>query len=94
MLADGDLKTLLQHVDTSCWAPALKSAPLPVQQAVFHNMNPKPAELLGREMSQLGDLDPSIEHDARSQIINGLVKLQREGSIGRIQKSPPAFRRE
>ncbi len=74
---DGLLKELLNQVDTSFWAPALKKASNAVQQKVLRNMAERPAQLLCQQMADLGDVDPRVERFARQQIINQAVLLSR-----------------
>jgi flagellar motor switch protein FliG len=76
-----EIKAVLRNVDTSCWAPALKKAPLAIQKKFLDNMGQRPAELLSQEMANIGDVDESMSHLARKQIINVALKLQREGKI-------------
>ena len=80
-LDNSEIKSVLRNVDTSCWAPALKKAPLVIQKKFLDNMGQRPSELLSQEMANIGDVDESVAQLARKQIINVALKLHREGKI-------------
>ena len=79
---------MLRNVDTSCWAPALKKAPLAIQKKFLDNMGQRPSELLSQEMANIGDVDDSVAHLAQKQIINVALKLHREGKIKLLKWRP------
>lgn len=80
-LKDADVKSVLRNVDTSCWAPALKKAPLSIQKKFLDNMGQRPAQLLSQEMANIGDIDESVSYLAQKQIINVALSLHRVGKI-------------
>ncbi len=92
-LTGSEIKSVLRNVDTSCWAPALKKAPLAVQKTFLDNMGPRPAELLNQEMANIGDIDESMSELARKQIINVALQLHREGKINLFKtfRNSPVF---
>jgi flagellar motor switch protein FliG len=82
MLENEELKTVLKHVDTSSWAPALKNASMSLQAKIFANMAPPVAKLLSGEMSEIGDVDSHIEGLAQQNIIQAVLNL---ASVGKIE---------
>ncbi len=80
-LSDDEIKTLLRNVDTSCWAPALKSTPLSLQTKIIDNLADKPAAMLNREMAESGSVDEHTQRLAQRQIINGVLTLNKQGKI-------------
>lgn len=74
-IADSDMKLLLRHVDTSCWAPAMKHAPLGLCKKILGNMASKPAKILTREMQALGYVDKHIATHAQQQILAAYLRL-------------------
>ena len=87
-LSDAEMLTLLRHVDTSHWAPALKNAPSSLVARVFKPMAPSVVALLQREIDEVGIVDGSLEDDSRRRIVEALVKLESEGKI----RVPPKSR--
>lgn len=80
-LDDAEVKTVLKHVDTASWAPALKNAPATLQTKVFANMARTAAEMLNDEMSEIGRVDKHVEHHAQQDIVQTVLKLAREGKL-------------
>ncbi len=80
-MEDSEIKILLAHVDTSCWAPTLKNAPLAVQQKILANMADRPAEMLNYEIQTIGMVDEHLQQLASQQVINCIVRLNKEGKI-------------
>jgi flagellar motor switch protein FliG len=80
-LSDEEVKVLLRNVDTSCWAPALKAAPLSLQSKILGNLAEKPAAILNREIDDSGSVDEHTQSLARRQIINGVLTLNKQGKI-------------
>jgi flagellar motor switch protein FliG len=79
-LSDADMKALLNNVDTSCWAPALKRAAFPLQQKVLANLAPGPRKLLSQQIADLIDVDPVVEQQAQRKIIKEALALQPQSS--------------
>lgn len=79
--SDESIQMLLRHVDTACWAPALKRAPLDVCKKILGNMGSKPAQLLTREMQALGRVDKHIAAHAQQQILAVFLRLQAQGQL-------------
>ncbi len=80
-MSDRDIKTLLQAVDTTCWAPALKPAALETRAKVLRNMAEAPAGLLSQEIANLGPVDELTSAQAQKAIINEALRLHRLGRI-------------
>ena len=80
-LTDCEIKTMLQHCDTSLWAPALKNAPATIQQKIMNCMAPAAARLLKVEMAKFGDINQQEEKLAREGIIHTAVRLATNGHI-------------
>lgn len=76
-LSTEDLKKVLQQVDTSYWAPALKRAAFPIQQKVLDNLAPGPRKLLSQQIAELTQLDPVVEQQAQRKIIKEALALAR-----------------
>lgn len=76
-LSDEELKKVLQQVDTSCWAPALKRASFTLQQKVLANLAPGPRKLLSQQIADLTELDPAVEQQAQRKIIKEALALAR-----------------
>lgn len=80
-LTKNDIQAVLQHTDTSWWAPALKNAPVQVQQEVFDCMAAEPATLLSNEIEHLPEVPPRDEGAARNKIVASALKLASQGEI-------------
>lgn len=87
-LEDREIKIILKHVDTACWAPALKNAPLSLQKKILDNMAARPAELLTFEIDQIGHVVSLIQQKAEQTIISETLRLAREGKID-LRKNGP-----
>lgn len=80
-LNDSDIKTVLKHVDTSCWAPAVKNAGPKLIEKILNNMAESPRELLSLEIAEIGDVDSDLEDEARRNIVKTVLTLAREGKV-------------
>lgn len=80
-LAVDDLKLVLQQLDTSVWAPALKNANASLQIRVFEALAKKPAELLASEMDQLATVDQNSQQSARKTVVKAMLDLSLSGRI-------------
>lgn len=80
-LSNGEMRMLLNNVDTSVWAPALKNAPASLKSKVYKCMAARPAELLAHEIEHIGHVDGAIEELARQNVIQVVLRLAREGRI-------------
>lgn len=87
-LSSGEIRTILRHVDTSCWAPALKNAQSSLVTKILGNMAPGPAELLNHEIAEIGHIGENIEDIARQNIIQVVLGLAREGKV-ELRKNGP-----
>ena len=87
-LSDDEVRTILKHVDTSSWAPALKNAASSLKSRVFACMGARPADLLAHEIEEMGHVDGSVEELARQNIIQVVLRLAREGRI-ELRKNGP-----
>jgi flagellar motor switch protein FliG len=84
-LTDTETKVLLQRVDTSAWAPALRAATLSVQQKVIKNMVPAAGEILSSEMAEFDPLDEPKIQDATFAVIRAILDLRKRGRITSIK---------
>lgn len=75
--SDEDLRELLQSVDSSCWAPAIKRCSAELQNRVFQNMAPKARNLLKREIQNLGPQDDHSVAKAQKQIMKKYLTIQK-----------------
>jgi flagellar motor switch protein FliG len=87
-LTSNEIKTILRHVDTACWAPALKNAPTSLISKILGNMAPGPAEILNHEIAEIGHIDENVEELARQNIIQVVLGLAREGKV-ELRKNGP-----
>ena len=78
-LTDGEIKAILKHCDTSFWAPALKNAPVAIQQKIVNCMAPAAAELLIVEIEKIGDVSQQEEKLARKGVIQTASRLASKG---------------
>tara|TARA_B110000495_G_C23028265_1_gene611578 strand:+ start:1087 stop:2076 length:990 start_codon:yes stop_codon:yes gene_type:complete len=76
-----DLKLVLQQLDTSVLAPALRNAKSSLQIRVFDVMAEKPAKLLATEIDQIGTVDHSRQRSARKSVVQAMLNLSRSGKI-------------
>jgi flagellar motor switch protein FliG len=76
-LSDDDIKKILQQVDTSHWAPALKRASFTLQQKILDNLAPGPKKFLSQQIAELNQLDPVVEQQAQRKIIKEALALAR-----------------
>ena len=80
-LPNDEVKLLLSHVDTACWAPALKNSNLNLQKKILKNLADKPREMLSQEISELGSIDSLISNQAQQKILETCLTLQAAGEI-------------
>ena len=80
-LTEQDIRAVLQHTDTSLWAPALKNASSQIQQHVLGYMASEPARLLQIEIDQLSEVSQYDETNARNQIVASALKLASQGQV-------------
>jgi len=74
-LTDDEIKIVLKHCDTSFWAPALKNAPVSIQQKIMSCMAPAAAGLLKVEIDKVCDINKWDEKLARQNIIQTAIRL-------------------
>jgi flagellar motor switch protein FliG len=77
--SDDDIRVLLQSVDSSCWAPAIKRCSAELQNKILQNMVPKARNLLKREIQNLGNVDDQTVAKAQKQIMKRFLTLQKNG---------------
>ena len=82
------IKTILKHVDTSYWAPALKNGSTGLMTKILENMADQPRELLAHEIDNMGHVNVDAEDEARKNIVKIVLRLGREGKI-ELRKSGP-----
>jgi flagellar motor switch protein FliG len=87
-LSNDDIRTVLKHVDTSLWAPALKLASLPIRKKVLLNMAVRPREILNQEMQSIRRIDAYIRSAAQAQIISHCVQLAEKSLISLPTEKP------
>jgi flagellar motor switch protein FliG len=87
-LEDDEIRTVLKHVDTSSWAPALKNASSSLKSRIFGCMAARAAELLGHEIEMMGHVEGVAEENARRNIIEVVMRLARQGLID-LRKNGP-----
>lgn len=75
------IKLLLSHVDTSCWAPALKNSSLNLKMKILNNLAEAPRELLSQEIAELGPVDSLLAAQAQQKILETCLDLQSSGEI-------------
>ncbi len=80
-LTDHDVGILIDHVDASQWALALRDADAGVRQNVLANLAEGPAAELAAEMAQPGAVRPADVTRARNQIAQTIRRLHRAGEI-------------
>lgn len=80
-LPNDEIKLLLTHVDTSCWAPALKNSSLNLKKKILNNLAETPREFLSTEISDLGPIDSLIANQAQQNILKTCLELQSAGQI-------------
>ena len=71
-LDDRTVKMLLENVETTCWAVALKGASQEFRRKVFRAISPRIAELIEEEMDALGPVRLSDIDAAQERIIEAL----------------------
>ncbi|MDG1874824.1 MAG: FliG C-terminal domain-containing protein, partial [Mariniblastus sp.] len=89
LLSDSDIKTLLKHVDTSMWAPALKNGSHVLTARVLENMAEAPRALLAYEIDTMGCVSEDAEEAARNSIVKIVLRLTSEGVLDLKKKGPP-----
>ena len=87
-LSDEEIKSLLKSADTSLWAPALKQASLTTRRKILDNMADRAAQLLSQEIANIGPVDQHIANRAQQQIINIIIRMRRNSSIGSTNALP------
>lgn len=80
-LSDKDIKTVLKWVDTSSWAPALKTASRLLVRKVLDNLAERPRDILRREIQNFQTEDQAIVEAARRSVMVVVLQLQERGSI-------------
>ncbi len=80
-LTNRDLKVILKSVDTSNWAPALKSGDFELRKKITCNLAPKPAELLNYEMANMEPVSASVVKEAQHRIVTICLQLADQGQI-------------
>lgn len=81
VLSDSDIKTILKWVDTSSWAPALKTASHGLKRKILDNLNERPRDILRREIEEFQSEDPNLIDAARRNIMTTVLHLQERGAI-------------
>lgn len=80
-LTNGDIKIVLENIDTALWAPALRKSSLAVQTHVLRNMGPTPAHYLNHEISAIDVIDEQLAKYAQQQVIKTIIRLLQNGKI-------------
>ena len=80
-LTDVEIKTVLEHCDTSFWAPALKNANKTIQQKIMNCMAPPVVGLLKVEIERLDKVSLREEQLARLGIVQIACRLGNSGQI-------------
>jgi flagellar motor switch protein FliG len=80
-LTDAEIKVVLQHTDTSLWAPTLRNEADSNRQRLYDCMAPAPVALLRIEIEQLDKVTPDAEEIARRKVVATIVKLAAQGKI-------------
>ena len=88
-LTDDEIKAILKHCDTSFWAPALKNAPVAIQQKIMNCMAPVAAKWLKTEIDEIGIVNEQEEKLAREGIIQATFRLATNGYITQQQTQEP-----
>ena len=76
-----DVQVLLKNVDTSWWAPSLKTASRSVREKIMSNMAPRVAEILSVEIAEIHNVDSESSEKAQSQVIGICIQLAEQGKI-------------
>lgn len=87
-LTNGEIKTILKNVDTSCWAPALKNSPESLVTKILSNMAIEAATILKHEIAEIGYIEQGVEDLARQNIIQVVMGLARAGKV-ELRKNGP-----
>ena len=80
-MSNHDIRTILKHVDTAAWAPALKQADLETRKRILDNLAARPAEILSMEIAGMGPIAKPLAEQAQSHIVSICLELHDRGSI-------------
>jgi flagellar motor switch protein FliG len=81
-LSSADIKSILNRVDTSLWAPALKIERPEVQHKVLENMAPGPRTMLKQEIAAIGPVDYQRAFRAQLTIVQTILNSLPESVSG------------
>ena len=78
---DKQIQKVLPWIDTSLWAPAIKTVGQALQRKILLCFAEKPRTLLQRELSMLDSIDGIVAEHARNEIVRAIVSLADEGKL-------------
>ncbi|MCG2798589.1 MAG: flagellar motor switch protein FliG, partial [Cellulomonas sp.] len=81
LLEDRAMQLVLRNVETGELALAMKGAAEPVQAKILDNLSERARENLVEEIDLLGPVRMSQVEEARSQIVQGIRRLEESGQI-------------
>jgi flagellar motor switch protein FliG len=81
LLQDRDVQEVLKQIDRSTLAMALKGADPDLQMQFYRNMSERASEMLQEEMEFLGAPRVAEIENAQRQILDLVLKLEKEGVI-------------
>jgi flagellar motor switch protein FliG len=80
-LSDKDLQTVLNNVETSRWAMALKAASPDLLPRILGKMSQRAAALLQEQLERLGAVRLAEVEQAQQQIVDIVLRLEDAGAI-------------
>ena len=89
-MTDAQVKAVLKQCDTSVWAPAIKNAPVAIQQKVMNCMAPAAVGLLKIEIEKLGNIGPKEEQSARQAVVHTAFRIATSSEFIAERREPKA----
>ena len=83
---DQDVAAILNHVESSQWAIALKGASEELREKIYKNISKRAAKVLLEDMKYLGPRRSSEVEDAQREIVYIMNRLQDAGEVSRQRK--------
>ncbi|MEM9409767.1 MAG: FliG C-terminal domain-containing protein [Planctomycetota bacterium] len=80
-LSADDIKTVLQRIDTSLWAPALKNSSRKLRRKILTCFADRPRQILNRELKSIGAVDYLVENQAKTKIVKACIRLAEQKLI-------------
>lgn len=78
---DALIRDILPWIDTSLWAPALKTSNRVLRRKLLRCFAERPRIILKRELNSIRKIDPLIAERARGAIVREIMRLVDEGKI-------------